>query len=130
VKNGLTLTQLIEVVRNEVPTDKLGDLLQRLPKKYFDPTTQLFRPVAAPILMALSLVEPLDDDDGLDVAVAEVVEIVGADPSPDPAMPAWTELPGGGTLKITALLNATAQRIADLYVQSPKRASKKISVTA
>ena len=120
---GLTVDQLMQVVSDLVPTDRLGDLLRRVPPKYFDPETRLFRPVTPAIVAGLDLVDP---DDCCDDRVADLAELASADP--DSAPRAWTALPDGSTLHIGQLLGVVAQRLAALY--SPKhRSSKKTTAT-
>ena len=121
---GLTLAQVLKVVEPDIPTDALGDVLKRLPARFFDQESQLFRPIAPAVLMALDLVAPHDDEGcRCDETVADLVEFVSADPAPE--SPAWTYLPGnGGVLKITDLIGTVAQRLADLYA-APKPATRR-----
>ena len=61
---GLTLNQVLKIVEPDIPTDAIGDVLKRLPARFFDQESQLFRPIAPAVLMALDLVAPHDDEGG------------------------------------------------------------------
>ena len=118
---GLTLKQLMTVTSDLIPTDRLGDLLQRLPAKYYAPDLQLYRPITPAVLAALDLLEPCDEPCGCDERLAGLVELAAADP--DGAPHAWTALPDGSPLYVGQLLGIVAQRLAALY--APRRSSKK-----
>jgi hypothetical protein len=74
---GLRLSDVLTIIANEIPTDQIAGLLRRLPARFYDPASQLFRPLAPAILLGLSLTPDLDDDDGLDNVVADMIELVG-----------------------------------------------------
>jgi hypothetical protein len=120
---GLTVDQLVRVVTDMVPTDQIGDLIKRVPAKYFNQEMQLYRPVTPAILAGLDLVDPEDE---CDERLADLIELASADP--DGAPKAWTALPDGTTLHIGQLLGVVAQRLATLY--SPKRRSSSTKKTA
>jgi hypothetical protein len=105
---GLTLNQLMTITT--VPTPMLGDLLRRLPARFFDRASETFRPVAPAVLTALAHVV---EDDGLDDELADAVELVAADPAPE--LEAWTSTPRGSRVPITSILKMTASRLAQLY---------------
>jgi hypothetical protein len=113
---GLTLDQVLAVIAPDVPTDTLGDLLRRLPAKYYDRESDRFPPVTPAVLMALSMGV---DGDGDDIWVTDLVDFVAADPAPDPKLPAWIDMPDGGTISVARLLAVTAPRLAALY--APKK---------
>jgi hypothetical protein len=92
-------------------------LLRRLPPKFFDPELQLFRPATAAVLIAMAMV----DDPECDHAVADLVEVVAADPSPE--LPVWTITPDGQKLQLSAILQTVAGRLAALYAPKPARRS-------
>jgi hypothetical protein len=62
------------------------------------------------ILLALSAAEPSDD-----AWLAGPVDLVSSDPTPDPKLPAWVDLPDGRVVYMSRLLAVTAQRMASLY---------------
>jgi hypothetical protein len=123
---GLTLNQVVHVVHDLVPTDHLGELLKRLPAKYADVGSGLFRPVAPAVLAALDLIEPCDEND---TRLADLVELAAADPCGAPQ--AWTMLPDGSPLYIGQLLGIVAKRLAALYAPTARRrTSKKLAPVA
>jgi len=117
------MNNVLNIIRDEIPTEQVGEVLRRLPAKYFDPELKLFRPITPVVLIALSLTAANEDDDTLDLAVANTIEVVAADP--DPQAEAWTTLPGGRTLYISRLLTAAAGRIAELYAPQPSRSRRR-----
>jgi hypothetical protein len=119
--SGLTLAQLVRVVGDLVPTDHLGELLRRLPAKYHDPETRMFRPITPAVIAALDVMEPYCPED--DERLADLVELAAADP--DGAPQAWTSLPDGSPLFIGQLLGLVAQRLALLYAPTTRRRSSK-----
>jgi hypothetical protein len=124
--SGLTLDQVLAVVQPDIPTDMLGDLLRRLPPKYFDQESKMFRPLAPAILLALDLV---DEREGCDERLTDLVETVAYDPSP--TLPAWSVLPDGSPFYISKLLDVVAQRLAGLYSSpKPRKTSKKTAPVA
>jgi hypothetical protein len=120
---GLTLEQLLLTVQHDIPTDALGDLLRRLPAKYNDRELQLFRPITPAILLALDLMDECEGSCDCDARLADMIEVVAADPAPDPTMPAWANMPDGTPLYISKLLATVAERLAGLYAATPKTRS-------
>src|SRR5262245_10159429 len=116
---GLTLDNLVNIIGTEIPTNEISGLLRRLPHRFYDSKRQLYRPVAAAVLIGLSLVTDLDDDDGLDQTVADLIEVSSLDP--DPELESWTRLPCGKVLRVSHLLTGVADRIASLYAESPRK---------
>jgi hypothetical protein len=119
---GLTLDELIRVVERHVPTDRVGELLQRLPERFYSKELDRFRPVTPAVLISMSY---LDAEDGeiYDDVVASYVELVASDPSP--AVDAWTTTPDGVKMPISTILSLVAKNIASLYSARPLTAVSK-----
>jgi hypothetical protein len=106
-KTGLTLEQMITAIGPEIPTDLLGKTFERLPERNSDRKLRLFRPLAVPTLTGLSAMEP-----GAAAAaaiLADMIELVSMDPQPTHT--AWTDLPGGGRLNITKLIDGARREL-------------------
>jgi hypothetical protein len=119
---GLTVEQLVAIIREDVPHNRIADVLQRIPAKFFDRGLGLYRPVAAAIAVALDYSG--DCCPGCDERLAEDVEIIATDPTPDPG--AWL-IVADRPFEIGRLLQNVGTRMARLYATPKRRSSKKPS---
>jgi hypothetical protein len=121
MKAGLTVPQLVAIAGDFVPTERIGSLMERVPLKYFDPQTQLYRPITPGIIAALDRL----GTDGCaenDQRLADTVELASADP--EGAADSWTLMPDGTDLYIGSLLLAVGDRLAALYAP-PKQQTRR-----
>jgi hypothetical protein len=105
---GLTLDEVVRIASHEIPSDLIGDVLRRLPARFYSQELELFRPLAPAVMVALAAVDEIEDD-----VVADLVEVVALDPAPE--LPAWVMTPDGERLQISMILQAVARRVAKLY---------------
>src|SRR5262245_23578978 len=104
----MTIDQVTEAVTRFVPAagGVLAEALQRLPQKYYDPSSGELGSFVPGLLAGLAQAEPCCE--GCDLRLCEDIELIACDPSPSPG--AWLTLPGDSVFEVGALLAALRPR--------------------